>query len=97
MRDVGVSELVNEWTHVTSGHGHGSGSWYVGDDGSQYEATTEGPEERVVSMSVGSRRYTAEVGGEVHDGADGKVPFRLRVEDRHGKVLWDMAWTWGCA
>lgn len=50
-----------------------------------------------MSMSVGSRRYTADVGVETQDGADRKIPFKLRVEDRHGKVLWDMAWTWGCA
>lgn len=110
MRDVPVGELVNEWTHVTSEPGPGPGD--MGDDGPRYGygATTEHSRQWAVSMSVGSRRlrrYMADAGvgtdvdvdAETQDeghSADTTTPFKLRVEDRYGTLLWDMAWSWGC-
>lgn len=104
MRDIPVSELVTEWTHVTgelrAGAGAEAGAGHERDDGlgCEREVGTEDVKGWTVSMSVGSRRYADGGGVEAHDAvAPGEVPFVLRVEGRGGEVLWDMAWTWGGA
>lgn len=102
MRDIPVSELVNEWTHVTGElrAGAGPGAGLERDDGlgCEREMMTEGVKGWTVSMSVGSRRFADGGGVEAHDAvAPEVVPFKLRVEGRGGEVLWDMAWAWGRA
>ncbi|KAK5943725.1 hypothetical protein PMZ80_004733 [Knufia obscura] len=90
VREVPIGELVNEWTEVAAENGGVSG-YDGGDERGCGEVSEEDLKKWTVNMSVGSRVFAADVPVQA---AEGKIPFKLRVEDEEGTVLWDMSWSW---